>query len=78
MLDEEFKKVLFMLLNGILWVFFGGMLESKWDIKDNLEWMREFFFFFCKIYFGFIIFLVMWGLEKRILIKNLFKIFIIV
>ena len=41
--DEELKKVSFMLPNGIPWVLLGGMPESKRNIKDNLEWMREFF-----------------------------------
>lgn len=76
--DEELKKVSFMLPNGIPWVLLAGMPESKRDVKDNLEWIREFFLSLRKTYPGPITFLVLWGSEKRILNKNLSKILTIV
>ncbi|PFX30254.1 Mitochondrial import receptor subunit TOM70 [Stylophora pistillata] len=76
--DEERKKVSVMLPNGIPWVLLDGMPESKRNIKDNLEWMREFFLSLMKTYPGPITFVVLWYSGKRILSKNLSKILTVV
>lgn len=61
-LEEVRKKCLVVLLIGILWVFLEGMLENERSIRENLEWMREFFMVLVKIYYVLIIFLVFWRL----------------
>lgn len=78
--DEDRKKISVTLPNGMPWVLLEGIPESKRNVKENLEWIREFFMAVGKNYPGPITFLVLWRSvkEKKILCKNLTKILTIV
>lgn len=78
--EDDRKKISVILPNGMPWVLLEGMPESKRNIKDNLEWMREFFLALGKTYPGPITFVVLWKSVKqtRVLCKNLTKILTVV
>ena len=78
--DKDQKKISVMLPNGMPWLLLEGMPESKRNIKDNLEWIREFFIALGKANPGPITFIVLWGpvKEAKVLGKNLSKILTVV
>lgn len=78
--DKDQRKISVMLPNGMPWLLLEGMPESKRNIKDNLEWIREFFMALGKANPGPITFIVLWGpvKEAKVLGKNLSKILTVV
>lgn len=78
--DGDHKKISVMLPNGMPWVLLEGMPESKRNVKENLEWIREFFMALGKTYPGPITFIVLWrsAKETKGLCKNLSKILTVV
>ena len=58
--DEDPKKSSVVLLTGIPWVLLEGMPESKRSIKENYDWVREFFLALGKTHQVPITFLVLW------------------
>ena len=78
--DKDQKKISVMLPNGMPWLLLEGMPESKRNIKENLEWIREFFMALSKANPGPITFIVLWGpvKEAKVLGKNLSKILTVV
>jgi len=63
--DEDRKKTSIVLLTGIPWVLLEGMPESRRSIKDNYDWMREFFQALGKTHQVPITFLVLWRSLKE-------------
>ena len=78
--DEDRKKCSVVLVAGIPWVLLEGMPESKRNVKENLEWIREFFLALGKTHQVPITFLVLWKSleETKSLCKNLSKILTVV
>ncbi|XP_068710858.1 uncharacterized protein [Montipora foliosa] len=79
-LEEARKKCSVVLLTGIPWVLLEGMPENERSIRENLEWMREFFMALAKTYHAPITFLVLWRSqeETEALCRSLSKILTIV
>ena len=77
---EERRKFPTVLSNGIPWVLTEGMLESKRNILESLDWLREFFSALGKTYPVPITFTVLWRSteETRVLCKKLSKILTVV
>ena len=78
--EEARKKCSLVLLTGIPWVLLEGMPDNERNIKENLEWMREFFLALGKTHQVPITFLVLWksSKETETLCKNLSKILTVV
>lgn len=78
--SEDRRKCSVLLPNGIPWVLLEGMPESKRNINDNLEWVREFFLALGKSHQVPLTFLVLWNSmkENEKLCKNLLNILTVV
>ena len=78
--DEDRKKCSVVLLTGIPWVLLEGMPENERNVKENLEWIREFFLALGKTHQVPITFLVLWKSLKETerLCRNLSKILTVV